>query len=61
LYFNDTVYIGWVQDGEVLEAAAVDPQQGTIRSHLSADDRRAILEILQDTHRELAEYWRSHA
>ena len=30
-------------------------------SHLSAGDRQAILEILQDTHRELAEYWRSHA
>lgn len=30
LYFNDDVYIGWVQGGEVLEVAAVDPQQGTI-------------------------------
>jgi len=30
LYFNDDTYIGWVQDGEVLEVSAVDPRQGAI-------------------------------
>ena len=28
LYFNDDVYIGWVQGGDVLEIAAVDPRLG---------------------------------
>jgi hypothetical protein len=30
LYFNDDVYIGWVQGGNVLEVAATDPRQGTM-------------------------------
>jgi hypothetical protein len=30
LYFNDTVSVGWVRGGEVLEFAAHDPSQGTI-------------------------------
>lgn len=30
LYFNDDTYIGWVQQGDVIEIAAVDPTQGTI-------------------------------
>jgi hypothetical protein len=30
LYFNDDVYIGWVQKGDVLEVSAVDPHQGAI-------------------------------
>ena len=30
IYFNDDLYIGWVQDGEVLEIAAVDPKQGPV-------------------------------
>jgi hypothetical protein len=30
LYFNDDVYVGWVPRGDVLEIAAIDPQQGTI-------------------------------
>jgi len=30
LYFNDTVSVGWVRGGEVLEFAAQDPSQGTI-------------------------------
>lgn len=28
LYFNDDVYIGWVQDGDVMEVSTVDPQLG---------------------------------
>lgn len=30
IYFNDDVYVGWVQGGEVLEVSAVDPRQGAI-------------------------------
>jgi hypothetical protein len=30
LYFSDDVYVGWVQGGEVLEVASVDPQLGTV-------------------------------
>jgi hypothetical protein len=30
VYFNDDVYIGWVQGGNVLEVAATDPSQGTM-------------------------------
>src|SRR5258708_1018944 len=30
LYFNDSVYVGWVKGGPVLELAAVDPSQGTM-------------------------------
>ena len=30
LYFNDESYIGWVQNGEVIEVSAVDPEQGAI-------------------------------
>jgi hypothetical protein len=29
LYFNDDVYIGWVQGGSVLEVASMDSKQGT--------------------------------
>jgi hypothetical protein len=30
LYFNDAVAVGWVNGGEVLEVAALDPEQGEI-------------------------------
>ncbi len=30
LYFNDDVYVGWVQEGDVVELSAVDPKQGPI-------------------------------
>jgi len=30
LYFNDEVYVGWVNGGDVLEIASQDPQLGTI-------------------------------
>jgi hypothetical protein len=30
LYFNDDVYVGWVQGGPILEIASVDPKLGTI-------------------------------
>lgn len=30
LYFNDDVYVGWVQHGDVIELSAVDPEQGAV-------------------------------
>lgn len=30
LYFNDNVYVGWVQHGDVMELSAVDPQHGAV-------------------------------
>ena len=30
VYFGDNTYIGWVQDGDVLEMSTVDPHQGAI-------------------------------
>jgi hypothetical protein len=30
VYFNDTVAVGWVRGGKVLEVAAQDPQQGVV-------------------------------
>ena len=30
LYFNDDVYIGWVQGGDVVEASSVDPEKGAM-------------------------------
>jgi len=30
VYFNDDVYVGWCQQGDVLEIAATDPHQGAI-------------------------------
>ncbi|MCH5373047.1 MAG: hypothetical protein JJ992_03655 [Planctomycetes bacterium] len=30
VYFNDDVYVGWVQNGPVMEISSVDPRQGAI-------------------------------
>src|SRR4051812_3582127 len=30
LYFSDDIYVGWVPGGDVLELAAIDPQQGVM-------------------------------
>jgi len=30
LYFNDEVYVGWVQQGPIMEFASMDPQLGTV-------------------------------
>lgn len=30
LYFNDDIYVGWVQEGDVVELSAVDPKQGPV-------------------------------
>ncbi len=37
LYFNDEVYVGYCQKGDVLELAATDPKQGAIFYTLSQD------------------------
>ncbi|MBI1310336.1 hypothetical protein GC176_03435 [bacterium] len=40
LYFNDDTYVGWVQRGDVVELAAVDPVQGTIFYTLAQKDHQ---------------------
>ncbi|MBM3728371.1 MAG: hypothetical protein FJW40_23465 [Acidobacteria bacterium] len=40
LYFNDDVYVGWVQDGDVIEISAVDPVRGGM--FYTVDQRRSI-------------------
>jgi hypothetical protein len=45
LYFNDEVYIGTVQHGDVLEIAATDPRQGTMFYALPT--KRAPLPVAQ--------------
>lgn len=30
IYFSDTVYLGWVQQGDVIEAVSIDPELGPI-------------------------------
>jgi hypothetical protein len=37
LYFSDDVYVGFCQDGDVLEISAVDPQLGTVFYTLDQD------------------------
>ena len=40
LYYNDDTYVGWVQRGDVVELAAVDPVQGTIFYTLKQSDHQ---------------------
>jgi hypothetical protein len=42
IYFNDDVYVGWVQGGEVLEIASVDPQLGSIFYTLAQVSERPV-------------------
>ncbi len=37
LYFNDDIYIGWCQRGDVVEIAATDPEQGAVFYTLDQD------------------------
>ncbi len=37
LYFNDDVYVGWVQGGDVVELSVADPRQGAIFYTLSQE------------------------
>jgi hypothetical protein len=41
LYFNDDVYVGFCQQGDVLEVSAVDPQLGTVFYTLDQDPHLA--------------------
>jgi hypothetical protein len=47
VYFNDDVYVGWCQQGEVLELAATDPQQGAT-FYTIKQTRRATPQITRD-------------
>lgn len=49
LYFNDDVYVGWVNNGEVLEISAVDPQLGAIFYTLT-QNTEAPPRITRQTH-----------
>ncbi len=40
IYFNDSVYLGWVQGGTVLEVASMDPEQGTVFYTLDQDPKK---------------------
>lgn len=41
LYFSDEIYLGFCQDGEVLEVSAVDPQLGTVFYTVPQEPREA--------------------
>ncbi|MDP7018324.1 MAG: hypothetical protein QGG36_21135 [Pirellulaceae bacterium] len=43
LYFNDDIYIGWVQGGVVVEVGAVDPQLGAVFYTIDQHADRAIV------------------
>ena len=38
IYFNDRVYIGWVQKGDVIEVSSVDPEQGALFYTLAQEE-----------------------
>ena len=38
LYFNDDIYIGWVQQGDVVEVTAIDPHQGAVFYTLNQEE-----------------------
>jgi hypothetical protein len=44
LYFNDDVYLGWVQQGDVVEISAVDPRLGAVFYTLDQSNKsRAVI------------------
>ncbi|MEO8497974.1 MAG: hypothetical protein ABI614_23145, partial [Planctomycetota bacterium] len=44
LYFNDDIYLGWVQQGDVVEISAVDPQLGAVFYTLDQhNESRAVI------------------
>lgn len=44
LYFNDDIYLGWVQQGDVVEISAVDPQLGAVFYTVDQNDKsRAVI------------------
>ena len=40
VYFNDDLYVGWVQGGDVVEVASVDPEKGPVFYRLSQHDSK---------------------
>ena len=44
IYFNDTVSVGWVRGGEVLEFVAQDPTQGSVFYTLSQVNDKPVFE-----------------
>jgi len=38
IYFGDDIYVGWVQDGDVVEVSSVDPEKGAIFYSLNQRD-----------------------
>ena len=42
VYFNDDVYIGWVQGGDVVEVSSMDPKLGAVFYTLSQDKERKV-------------------
>lgn len=42
LYFNDEVYVGWCQRGDVLEIAATDPSLGAVFYTIDQNDAEAV-------------------
>ena len=48
IYYNDDVYIGWVQDGDVMEVSAVDPEKGAIFYSLNQRDSKTPVFIRRD-------------
>ena len=47
LYFNDDVYVGWCQQGDVVELAATDPELGAVFYTID-QDAAAPLRIVRD-------------
>lgn len=45
LYFNDDIYVGFCQSGDVLEISAVDPQLGTV--FYTLDQRKAEVPVVE--------------
>ncbi|MBM3737053.1 MAG: hypothetical protein FJW39_14825 [Acidobacteria bacterium] len=48
IYFNDDVYAGWVQDGDVMEFSSNDPLKGSIFYTLDQNPKRAPKFIRRD-------------
>ena len=48
LYFNDDVYVGWCQRGDVVEIAATDCEQGAVFYTID-QDRSQPLKIVRDS------------
>ncbi len=59
IYFNDDVYVGWVQNGDVVELSAADPKLGGTFYTLS-QKRAGAPEIVRETSRCLQCHGSSH-